>query len=360
MKRARLIALLTAAALVAGACGDDGEGGEGGGGGGGEVVEISFLQPLPKSIAFYPLFVGERLGYFEEEGVRVNLLPSGDIPATVAVPAGNADIGATTPANIVVGASGGEDFVLVYEYYQKNVFSIVVPEGSDVQEVADLEGRNIGITSEAAGDAALTRAALTQAGLDPESDATITVVGDGGPTVANALQDGSIDAFSGAINDIVALRTAGVEVRNITPENLDILPASSMIVQPSQADEMGDALQGFLRAWAKGTYAGMHNPDAVLAMAEEEVPEETGDPEFAQIFLEQAIDLQTPVEGTDSFGALRPDAWSAVMDQLIEGGELEESFDPGTFLDDRFIEGANDWDRAEVEQEIDDWFAENG
>jgi NitT/TauT family transport system substrate-binding protein len=357
MKRARFIALLAVAVLVASACGGEEAGG---GGDGGEVVEIDFLQPLPKSIAFYPLFVGERLGYFEEEGVRINLLPSGDIPATVAIPAGNADIGATTPTNIVVGAAQEEDFVLVYEYYQKNVFSIVVPEGSDVQDVAGLEGRNIGITSEGAGDAALTRAALTQAGLDPEADVTITVVGEGGPTVANALSDGSIDAFTGAINDIVALRVAGVEVRNITPESLDVLPASSMIAQTSRIEEMGDTMQGFLRAWAKATYAGMHNPDAVFLMAQEEVPEEAQDEEFGRIFLEQAIDLQTPVEGTDSFGALRPDAWSAVMEQLIEGGELEEPFDPDDFLDDRFIAGANDWDRGEVEQEIDDWLAENG
>jgi NitT/TauT family transport system substrate-binding protein len=355
MRRIRFIGLLAIAALVTSACGED----AGGGGGDGEVVTIDFLQPLPKSIAFYPLFVSERLGYFEEEGVEVNLLPSGDIPATVIVPAGNADIGATTPTNIVVGASEGEDFELIYEYYQRNVFSIVVPESSDVQDVAGLEGLNIGITSEGAGDAALTRAALTQAGLDPEQDVTITVVGEGGPTVANALEDGSIDAYTGAINDLVGLQVAGIEFRNITPESLDILPASSMIARSSDIDEMADAMEGFLRAWAKGTYAGMVNPDAVFEMAREEVPEEAQDEEFGRVFLEQAIELQTPAEGEDSFGALRPDAWSAVMEQLIEGGELEESFDPGTFLNDRFIEAANDWDRAEVEEEINDWLAEN-
>ncbi|HUG88401.1 MAG TPA: ABC transporter substrate-binding protein [Actinomycetota bacterium] len=357
MNRARFVALLAAAALVASACG----GGEGDNGGGdGEVVQIDFLQPLPKSIAFYPLFVGERLGYFEEEGVRVNLLPSGDIPATVAVPSGNADIGSTTPAEILVGAAQGEDFVLIYEYYQKNVFSIVVPEDSDVQDVAGLEGRNVGITSQVGGDAALARAALTEAGLDPESDVTLTVVGEGGPTVANALQNGDIDAFSGAINDLVALQVEGIGFRNITPSSLDVLPASSMIAQTGQVEEQADAFQGFLRAWAKATYAGLYNRDAVFEMAREEVPEEAQDEEFGRVFLDQAIELQTPVEGEDSFGALRPDAWTAVMEQLIEGGELEETFDPNTFLDDRFIAGANDWDRGEVEQEIDDWLAENG
>ena len=129
-------------------------------------VTIDFLQPLPKSMAFYPLFVGDQLGYFAEEGIEVNLLPSGDIPATVIVPTGQADIGATTPTNIVQAAAAGEDFALVYEYYQKNVFSMVVPADSEVQEVADLEGMNVGATSEDSGDYAVAQAAWSK-GVPP-------------------------------------------------------------------------------------------------------------------------------------------------------------------------------------------------
>lgn len=333
-------------------CGD-------GGGDPDEIVTIEFLQPLPKSIAFYPLFVAEEFGWFQEEGVRVNLLPSGDIPATTVVPAGNADIGATTPTNIVTGADAGAGFLLVYEYYQRNVFSIVVPSDSDSQEVADLSGANIGITSEGAGDAAITRAALTQAGLDPESDVTITVVGEGGPVVAEALRSGQIDAYTGAINDLVALRVQGIEYRDITPANLQEMPASSMIMMPDRMEELADPIAGFLRAWAKGTYVGLVNPDVVYALAQREVPEETEDESFGRAFLDVALDLQTPVEGTDNFGALRPEAWDVVQEQLIAGGELEEMFDSNSFLDDRFIDAANDWDRGEVDSEIEAWAEEN-
>jgi NitT/TauT family transport system substrate-binding protein len=362
MKRTRVFALATVLTLGLAACGgDEPEGGDGDATGDGaeEVVTIDFLQPLPKSMAFYPLFVSDQLGYFEEEGVRVNLLPSGDIPATVVVTAGNATIGATTPTNIVAAAAQGEDFKLVYEYYQRNVFSLIVPDDSDVQEVADLEGRTIGVTSEGSGDFALARAAVTLAGLDPDNDVTITVVGDSAPTIANSLETGRIDAFTGAFNDLVGIMAAGIELRNITPQELDELPASSMIATPGTIEELATPLEGFLRAWAKGTYAGLQNPDMVYTMAQTEVPEETGDETFGRLFLETALDLQEPLLGEDSFGAIRPEAWDAVQEQLIAGGELEEAFDSSTFLDDRFIEPANDWDRAEVEQEVEDWVAEN-
>jgi NitT/TauT family transport system substrate-binding protein len=324
-----------------------------------ETVTIDFLQPLPKSIAFYPLFVGDQLGYFEEEGIEVNLLPSGDIPATVIVPTGQADIGATTPTNIVQAASTGEDFVLVYEYYQKNVFSMVVPADSEVQTVADLEGMNVGATSEGSGDYALATAALTEAGLTPGEDVELIAAGDGGPAVAEALRSGRLDAFTGAINDIVAIQVAGIELREITPESFADYPASSMIVRRETLADEADSMTRFLRAWSKGTYAGILNADMVFAMAQEEVPEETTDEEFGRVFTDLAIDLQTPVEGIESFGALRPEAWTLVQKAMIEGGQLEETFDTSTFLDDSLLADVNDWDRAEVEADVEAWATEN-
>ncbi len=86
-----------ALALTLTACGgDEGSGGGGDGGGEADLTAISFIQPLPKSIAFYPLWVGEELGYFAEEGIRVELLPAGDVNPITIVPAGEADIGAVT------------------------------------------------------------------------------------------------------------------------------------------------------------------------------------------------------------------------------------------------------------------------
>jgi NitT/TauT family transport system substrate-binding protein len=362
-RRARaMTGLAVAGAMTLAACGG-GDGGDSGNGSGDDVVTIDFLQPLPKSMAFYPLFVGEQLGYFEEEGIEVNLLPSGDVPATVIVPTGRADIGATAASFIMQAAATGEDFVVPYEYYQKNVFSMVTTSDSGVTEIADLEGANIGITSEAAGDAGLARSALQSAGLTPGEDVTVTVAGEGGPAVAEALRTGELDAFTGAFNDIVALSVAlkseGIELVDITPDSFAIFPASSMVVTTETLENDRDVLVRFLRAWAKATYAGLESPDMVYGMAREEVPEETADEEFGRAFLEASVTLQEPAAGTDRFGEVRPEAWDAVQEDLIAGGELEEAVDMEPYLDNSLIDDVNDWDRAEVEQEVEDWLAEN-
>ncbi|MQB00644.1 MAG: PhnD/SsuA/transferrin family substrate-binding protein [Actinobacteria bacterium] len=354
-KRRNIMATVgVAILLLTAACGDE-DGGEAAG----ELTKIDFLQPLPKSISFYPLFVAEELGYFEDEGVEVNLLPSGDTSVPLAVVTGNADIGAAITPDIIVTLAEGEDLSLVYEHYQKNVFRIVVPGGSDVTSIPDLKGKKIGVTAAASGDAALVQTALFEAGMNPETDIEMVVVGDGGPRVAIALEDGSIDAYAGALSDLVAIQAEGIEFTSISPENLDILPASSLIVTPEKAEELADPIAGFLRAWAKGTYVGMVNQDVVLEIARQEVPEETTDDEFAELFVDQAVQQQTPVGGEDAFGELRPDTWVAIQEQLIAGQLIKEVIEPNTFLDDQFLEAANDWDRAEVEQEVADWAEEN-
>ena len=325
-----------------------------------EVEQISFLQPLPKSMAFYPRFTADALGYFEEEGIEIEWLPSGDIPASVMVPTGQADIGSTTPQTAVGAITQGEDLQIIYEYYQANVFSIIVPEDSDIQSVSDLAGRTVGAQSEAGGGNSVLRAALEDAGIDPDNDVTIAIVGRGGPVVATSLESGRIEAYAGAFNDHVALEVEGISYRDITPEGLEGLPASSMVVRHSDVDERGDVWTRFLRAWSKGTYAGLIEPEVVWILAQDEVPEEVEDEAFGRAFLQMSLRLQEPAVGRDRFGELRPEAWQLVEEQMLATGDIENPLDLDRALNDSMLDAINDWDRAEVEADVAAWMDQHG
>jgi NitT/TauT family transport system substrate-binding protein len=364
LRRAALLGATTVAVVVMAGCGGDDEEAEPAAGGTttaqAEAVTVKFMQPLPKSMAFYPYFVAEELGYFEDENVEVELL-TGDGGGAVAlqIASGNIDIGSAPAPDVLTGLSEGQEWKVVYNYYQGNVFSIVVPEDSDIQEVADLEGKNLGITSQSGGEVGLVSAALNQANLKEDEDVKITVVGEGGPQVARALEGGSIDAFAGAIQDIPALQAAGLELRDITPEEYALLPSAPLFMREDKfaEEERRDAVTRFLRAWAKATYVGIAKPDVVFEMAKEAVPEETGDEAFARPFLELSIKLQTPPG--DTFGENQDESWTTIQEMLVAGEVIPEVLPPDEFVDESILEDVNDWDRDEVEADADAWAEEN-
>ncbi len=131
------------------------------------------------------------------------------------------------------------------------------------------------------------------------------------------------------------------------------------MVTPEKIESEGDVLEGFMRAYAKATWAGLQNPEALEAMAREVVPEEWKNEDVGLATMELVLEAVTP-DDPDRIGEVRSRVWDAAQDQLVEVGELEEPVDLEALLNDRFIEAANDWDRAEVEADMDAWLKENG
>ena len=71
---------------------------------------------------------------------------------------------------------------------------------------------------------------------------------------------------------------------------------------------------------------------------------------------DQSVAAQEPVGSDGIFGIVQQDVWQSQADELIAIGELDaESLDVGSFVDERFVDGANDWDRADVEADMQAW-----
>ncbi|NJO36524.1 MAG: ABC transporter substrate-binding protein, partial [Rhizobiales bacterium] len=123
---------------------------------------VNMINPLPRSTNFFPLVVGEELGYFADEGVEVNLLPSDtSIPYVAFIENGQADLAMLDPFETVNARLAGAQINTVFEAMQNAPEGIAVPAGSDVQSVADLVGTTVGLVSDR--DRAFLQAALATA-----------------------------------------------------------------------------------------------------------------------------------------------------------------------------------------------------
>lgn len=338
-------ALLTLAALAAGLTTATAQ----------ELETVTVLTPLPRHTAWYPLIVGETLGYFEAEGIEVELVDGGDLPATAFLENGQVDIASLDPSEVILAHERGFDFDVVYEVMHGAVEGIFIPEASAAQSLADLEGTTIGIVGES--DRGLLLSALGHAGLT-EADVTVAVLGESAPLLANSLENGQVSGLVGAVSDFVAIRSQGITVRNVLPSEMSEQPANNFSVRADAVGgERDELIRRFLRAWAKGSYAGLVDVDATRAMAKAGDPENWVNEELGAIFLDAAQNLHRP--DAELFGDLRTPIWEAVMAEMVAAGQIPDAFPVAEILSRAYVDDANAFDKVAVEADVAAWKSQN-
>lgn len=320
-----------------------------------DLTTISVINPLPRSTIFYQLIVGEALGYFEEEGIEVRLLPSETtIPYVAFVQNGQADLAILDASETLSAVAAGIGMHVIYEANQRAPEGIAVSASSEVQSVEELAGTVVGLVTDR--DRAFLAQALYAVGMSID-DVDTVVVGEGGPTLAAAFQNQTVSAISGASSDWLALQANGIEIRLITPEEVLVSPAGNFVVNADRMEDLREPVEGFLRAWSKGAYVGELNRDVVAEISRRAVPEEWESEEFGQSFLSAAIDVTLPQ--TEQFGGLQPHVWAGLQERLVATGSMNETYAVDIFLDESFVAAANDWSKEEVAAEVQAWADEN-
>jgi NitT/TauT family transport system substrate-binding protein len=345
--------VLTSAALVLAGCGgDDGEGSSGS-----ESMKITYSLPTPESLLFYPPIVAEELGFFEQEGVEAEFVTAGEeIPSTALVENGDVDIAMADIDELVISHAQGGTQKVPFSPQHSNTAGTVVPEDSPIQDFSELAGKTVGLASEE--DTAQVEAQLLAAGLSGDDIETV-VVGTSGGLIKNTFDEGKIDAYVGARSDFTAIEATGTPLRNITPEDVQAIDGNPVAVMPETLEGKREALVAFFRAWSMGQYVGLEHPDVVEQIVREQVPAEWRNEAVAEAALEGSIELMRP-DDLERIGDVRPEVWTTAQDLLASVGIIEEKADIDDILDDSLIEEINDFDRAEIDEAVEQWKQENG
>jgi NitT/TauT family transport system substrate-binding protein len=166
-----------------------------------EGAELPLVRVGHVPVTIYaPLFIAVEKGYFEEEGMRVELLPvDGGTENVVQVAAGNFDVaGGGIGAGMLNAVERGIEFEIVAPLHTERppltsplVVSKARFDSGEITEVADLAGLKVSTNSKGAATEYWLWRALQQGGLDfPD----VEVLGVGFREVPAALESGSLDA----------------------------------------------------------------------------------------------------------------------------------------------------------------------
>ncbi|MDH3462263.1 MAG: ABC transporter substrate-binding protein [Acidimicrobiia bacterium] len=353
----RMLILMAVMALVAAACGDDSgsttttaTGETTTSQAPTELREVDMALSTTSSFG-YGYWVAVGLGFYEDEGLDVNLQGTGgssDVAQILA--ANNAVAGMGVPGAMLPAIEAGALLYPFFTYAYGEVFDVVVPEASDIASIAELDGLVIGISELAGGEVPLVRALLVEAGLDPDSDVQIIEVGTDAPSVAAAFDAGRIDAYSSAKSDIAQMNANGLGTKSIAPDSLSTLPAEGLLATEETKDDT-DLLIGLGRGTAKGQLVAYTNPDAAVCVLKELIPEEFTDDEAGRAGLAAVIEITTAPKddsGNYVFGFLDSAGWNTYVNIFIQGGVISEQIDMSDFVLDQYLDGINDFDQQEI------------
>lgn len=149
----------------------------------GGMMLLGYSSAAPKTVAvklqlkwfpqaqFAGYFAAVSRGYFKDEGLDVTLIPSGDANPVQAVVSGAADFGTTWITDFLVNREKGQKIVHIGQMFQKSGFTLVSLKDSNINTVADLKGKKVGVWP--GGNEYPVIALLKTAGLTSSLDASV-------------------------------------------------------------------------------------------------------------------------------------------------------------------------------------------
>ena len=280
------------------------------------------LAEVSHTIFYAPQYAAIQNGYFEEEGMEINLiLTPGADKVAAALLSKDADIGLSgSEATIYVYNGGEQDYLKTFaQLTQKDGSFLVSRTPIENFTLEDLRGKTV-IGGRPGGMPEMTfEYVLRQNGMDPKTDLTIDT------SVEFAAMGG---AFIGGDDDFVTLfeptaleveqQGYGYVVASIG-ELGGVVPYTSYSARISFIEENPDLIAGFNRAVQKGL-------DYVHSHSDEEVAKTILSffPDTSLNDLTEVVGRYRKIDAWPTTTSFTEESFNHLQDIMIDAGELEE------------------------------------
>jgi len=175
-----------------------------------EITDVKIAVGGKSFMIYLPLTLTERLGYFKDAGLSVEITDFGaGTKSLQALIAGNVDATAGSFDHTIQMQAKRQPILAVVETgrYPGIVFGLVTSKKLDYRSPKDLKGLKIGVTAPGSQTNFMVNYILAKSGMKPED---VSFIGVGGPTTAvAAVKKGEIDALSHADPAITQLELSG-------------------------------------------------------------------------------------------------------------------------------------------------------
>jgi len=247
--------------------------------------------------------VAKTKGFYEEEGVELEVIPGGpNVDGVGGVAAGRSTLGQTSSSpSVMLARSAGIPIKAFAAGYQKHPFTYFSLEADAIREPKDMVGKTIATQPTAY---ILLRALLAKNGIS-EDDVTIVNMG----SDMNQLLTGQAQAVTGWLTNASALKVLGDDRVDLMlwDTGIQLYANVYFATDDTLADDAG-TLESFLRGSARGWGYAREHPEEAVDMLVAEYPNLDKPSELAAV--EGVIGFNfNDVTAKEGWGAMNKENW---------------------------------------------------
>jgi putative hydroxymethylpyrimidine transport system substrate-binding protein len=331
MKKIIIFSMIAALLLLIAACGTNNSGtadeSQGTKGEGAtetpELAEVDImLDWFPNAVHSY-LYVAQEKGYFEEEGVKVNIqFPANPTDPINLAAAGQITLGITYQPDVIMAREKGVPVKSIGAVVRSPLNHIVVLEDSSIESPKDLEGKKVGYPGIPVNIPLLKTMVATDGGNPDEVEMV-----DVGFELGSSIVTGNVDAVIGAYinHEVPVLAHKGHDTRFFNPVDFGVPSFYELVVVTNDAtwENNEDAIRAFWRGATKGYEFMRDNPeDALNVLLTNQ--DEANFPLIEEV-EKQSLEILLPKMASEQgFGSQEAASWEETIQWLKNFGLIEE------------------------------------
>lgn len=229
-----------------------------------------FVGASSKTLGYSPLWVATKKGFFDQQGLDVQLVLLRGVPMTLqALAAGSLQFGSGGPEAYIEASERGLDFVVTGGII--NGMAQFLIAGKNYRTYEDLRGATFGTSSLSGGIITALKEALKLKGLEYPRDYKLLIVAGGSSANLAALQSGQIAATTVAVPLNYAAEESGLNIIGRLSEGVPQFQTNALVTRRGWAEKNRQLATRFMKAMVLTFRWIFKNPDAAIDFLSKEM-----------------------------------------------------------------------------------------
>lgn len=298
------------------------------------------LKWVPQA-QFAGIFVAKEKGFYEEEGLDVEIIPGGpDVVIEQQVVNGAAEIGVTSFDSLLVNRDNGLPLVSVAQVLQKSSYRFVASKESGIDSPAKMKGKKVGMWTGSQQFQVL--AFMEKNGLDPKKDVELVKQGFTMDQFFNKQLDVAVSTI---YNEYHVVLESGVKEEDLYVYDFEDagvgMLEDTLIVKDEWLKNNRDIAVKAIKATMKGWNYAIANQAESVDIVMSAVTEGSTTKEHQTTMMMEMAKLVKPEGFTDAqVGSFVDDAVQRTVDIAVKYGLIKKEPDLASAIDKTILEDA--------------------